>query len=45
VLLFGVAFTGKILNVVVDVQPMTAAQAAQERNIRKKADITRAISN
>jgi hypothetical protein len=39
------AFTGKILKVVVEVQPVTAAQAAQEQKARNEANVKKALSN
>jgi hypothetical protein len=38
-------FTGKILKVVVEVQPMSAAQAADEKKVEKEASMRRAISD
>jgi arylsulfatase len=38
-------FTGKILKVVVDVEPVTPTQAAEDGNAQRVANMRRAVSN
>jgi hypothetical protein len=39
------AFTGRILKVVVEVQPMTTGEASREKKARNESNARRALSN